>query len=422
MLLDLSKLSLICGTLLAGISASTVKTPPKSSQTESDTVVPNVMGGSFSNFVNVQSIAYYGLLGETDYRCTGTLIAPYVVITAAHCIYDTKATNSTGWSNVRIGVGSVQPLPKNTNSYTVSSIVIYPDFVYASPFKDDVALIYLNECVSPDIATPIDIEAPDMSESQYIAAGFGQVSQTDRSPSNVKEIIVSQGNQDICKMFFSDAEIGTKVICVAQTSGNGSCFGDSGGPLYSVDYENLFGVISSLVSIDGQQCNTGDTVAIYMLPSGYFSWIKKNVPCLGTSCDYKSICNVPSSSSSALNISIPTGSSDPSAPIYNTNNRVAIPCSGSSFQISFTADQTSDIYFIITNTNTISGPANITGIMGLDTGDWFIGDYYADNTDNLPSDQTDTVDLFIRFDTNGIYIGYDDEEIIYTLSDEFDMA
>ncbi|PWA02952.1 hypothetical protein BB558_000886 [Smittium angustum] len=204
------------------------------------------MGGSFSNFVNVQSIAYYGILGETDYRCTGTLIAPYVVITSAHCIYDTKATNSTGWSNIRIGVGSVQPLPKNTNSYTVSSIVMYPDFIYASPFKDDIALIFLNECVPPDVATPIDIEAPDMRESQYIAAGFGQVSQTDLSPSNVKEIIVSQGDQEICKMFFSDAEIGTKVICVAQTNGHGSCFGDSGGPLYKVDYNKLLGVESSM--------------------------------------------------------------------------------------------------------------------------------------------------------------------------------
>ncbi|PVZ96715.1 hypothetical protein BB558_007363, partial [Smittium angustum] len=135
MLLDLTKLSLICGTFLAGINASAIKIAPNSSLTKRDTVVPNIMGGSFSNFVNVQSIAYYGLLGETNYRCTGTLIAPNVVITAAHCIYDTKATNSTGWSNVRIGLGSVQPLPQNTNSYTVSSIVMYPDFIYASPFK-----------------------------------------------------------------------------------------------------------------------------------------------------------------------------------------------------------------------------------------------------------------------------------------------
>ncbi|PVU94669.1 hypothetical protein BB559_002942, partial [Furculomyces boomerangus] len=141
--LNISKLSLICGTLLAGTNASATKIAPNSALTQRDTVVPNIIGGTYSNFVNVESIAYYGVDGETDYRCTGTLIAPNVVITAAHCIYDTQSVDPLSWDKIRIGVGSVQPLPQNINSYKVDKIEINPEFSNVPPYRNDLALIFL---------------------------------------------------------------------------------------------------------------------------------------------------------------------------------------------------------------------------------------------------------------------------------------
>ncbi|PVU91161.1 hypothetical protein BB559_004261 [Furculomyces boomerangus] len=251
-MLSLAKLTLLGGTVLAGINASAIKITHEPLLSKRITVIPNVMGGTYSNIANVKSIAYFGLEGETDFRCTASLIAPNVVITAAHCITNSNATDSSGWSNIRIGVGSVEPLPQNPNSYTVKSIIMHPDYINAPPFKNDIALIYLNECVPSTIATPIDMAAPDMGNEQYIAAGFGQTSETDKSPTNVLEIIATEGNQDICQEFFSTTEIGTTVICIAQTNGSGTCYGDAGSPLYSDDYSMLLGVESAIVGVNGQ--------------------------------------------------------------------------------------------------------------------------------------------------------------------------
>ncbi|PVZ99843.1 hypothetical protein BB558_004121, partial [Smittium angustum] len=502
--LTIPKLSLLCGTLLAGINASTTETTHKSLLTKRDIVVPNIIGGTYSNFVNVESIAYYGIDGETDYRCTGTLIAPNVVITAAHCIYETQSIDPLSWDKIRIGVGSVEPLPQNINSYKVDKIEINPDFSHTPPYRNDLALIFLKECVPPSIATPIDLAMPDLNDSEYIVAGFGQTSQDNKAPSNVKELIVTEGNIDLCKKYFTEAEIGTKVICVGQTYGLGTCYGDSGGPMYSIDYGKLLGVESSIISINGQQCNSVDTVAVYVLPLGYLPWIHTYVPCLGPDCkcvdptasgtssssssspsstssskpssspssssnpssskpssspsssssspsssSSKPSSSNPSSSPSSSNpsssnpssspsssnpsssstscdysfgdISVPTGSGDQPNKIYNTDNRVSIPCTGNEFQINFTVDQTSDIYFMITNTDTISGTTSIIGEMGVDSGKWFIGDYITDKTVDVPKIQEDTVDLFIIFNANGVYIGSNGKEITHLLSDEFDM-
>ncbi|PVU99938.1 hypothetical protein BB559_000276, partial [Furculomyces boomerangus] len=436
--LTIPKLSLLCGTLLAGINASTTETTHKSLLTKRDIVVPNIIGGTYSNFVNVESIAYYGIDGETDYRCTGTLIAPNVVITAAHCIYETQSIDPLSWDKIRIGVGSVEPLPQNINSYKVDKIEINPDFSHTPPYRNDLALIFLKECVPPSIATPIDLAMPDLNDSEYIVAGFGQTSQDNKAPSNVKELIVTEGNIDLCKKYFTEAEIGTKVICVGQTYGLGTCYGDSGGPMYSIDYGKLLGVESSIISINGQQCNSVDTVAVYVLPLGYLPWIHRYVPCIGPYCECvdptasgtsSSSSSSPSSSSPSSSSSSKTSSSNPSSSnpsdqpnkIYNTDNRVSIPCTGNEFQINFTADQTSDIYFMITNTDTISGTTSIIGEMGVDSGKWFIGDYINDKTVDVPKIQEDTVDLFIIFNANGVYIGSNGKEITYLLSDEFDM-
>ncbi|PWA00260.1 hypothetical protein BB558_003693, partial [Smittium angustum] len=313
-LLNISKLSLICGTFLAGINASAIKFAPNSALTKRDAVAPNIIGGTYSNFVNVQSIAYYGLLGETDYRCTGTLIAPNVVITAAHCIYNTNSIDPTSWDQLRIGVGSVEPLPQNINSYEVERIEINPDFSNTPPYRNDLALIFLKECVPPSIATPIDLAMPDLNDSEYIVAGFGQTSQDNKAPSNVKELIVTEGNIDLCKKYFTDAEIGTKVICIGQTYGLGTCYGDSGGPMYSIDYGNLLGVESSIISVDGQECNSVDTVAVYTLPLGYLPWIHTYVQCLGPYCECVEPTNTGTSSPSSSSPSSSSESSSASSP------------------------------------------------------------------------------------------------------------
>ncbi|MGZ3427807.1 MAG: trypsin-like serine protease [Polyangia bacterium] len=115
--------------------------------TPTDDSTQEIVGGAVDSGDAAVGIVWVTSSGES---CTGTRIAPNVVITAAHCLLDPGATVPHTDVTFYTGNGSAQPwngghlhAPFGMKAFTVKSVVADPGYVPGCPSVGDVALLYL---------------------------------------------------------------------------------------------------------------------------------------------------------------------------------------------------------------------------------------------------------------------------------------
>jgi len=154
--------------------------------------------------------------------CTGTLIAADWVLTAAHCVEgETAAT-----MKIRLGDNNIND--------TTGGIVVAVAAVYAHPDYDgfawdnDVAVIRLATPVTDRTPTPIHRAMP-ATATPMIQVGYGAVDDNDM----VAGVLHRLATTSIDCAVTGDASImAQNVVCFDQRDGNGTCYGDSGGPSF----------------------------------------------------------------------------------------------------------------------------------------------------------------------------------------------
>jgi hypothetical protein len=226
---------------------------------------------------NVAVIVFYS--DGVRYRCSATLVSPNVLVTAAHCTFGTDGKTAVSFQSVIAeqspsGFPVASPASAGYTGTEVGALPVLWGTAYAHPdysnFTDlrnwnDVGVIVLDAAVPtvPAPLPPLDyldgFAQPLLNKTLFTVVGYGtEVRKPDAGPQKplpmsyplLRRATTSPGQKLMVQILQLNGNIND------TRGGGGTCFGDSGGPVFLNNYlvaVTSYGYTDNCRYIDGYQ-------------------------------------------------------------------------------------------------------------------------------------------------------------------------
>jgi secreted trypsin-like serine protease len=224
-----------------------------------------IVGGTEATPYNYPFIASLSTAGK--HRCGATLIAPDVILTAAHCVIvegSTATGSDSSGGEVQLGRHNLSDTSETYESFVWQRVESHPRYYAhsdvagsdADPY--DVALLKIYGVSQQAVVVPINRESEvPMTDERLLVMGWGTTDKENfRISSDVlRETRLGYIPNDVCikaqgtssgYMINYEREIIDVSLCAADfTNGSDICAGDSGSPLLSNDNNIQVGIVSA---------------------------------------------------------------------------------------------------------------------------------------------------------------------------------
>ena len=250
---------------VASLTLSACDTPPSSSLLTPGDRASFITNGTLDGDAHPGVVLIVmDIGGSPAFRCSGTLLSPFIVLTAGHC------TGEPGeFSGMRVFTESDVEHGDNNyplagpNTVEAKAWHSHPQFTEALFFLHDVGVIELAKPIKLSasaygrLPTANQLDALTKSSTTFTAVGYGlqQI-----NPAKVVEQLIRMNAQPRLIGINSGATGSFSILLSNNASTGGTCFGDSGGP----DYLGTSNVIAGVTSF-GKNGNCAGTGGVFRL-------------------------------------------------------------------------------------------------------------------------------------------------------------
>jgi secreted trypsin-like serine protease len=209
---------------------------------------------------------YVGLMIAGDdsggrWRCSGTLIAENVFLTAGHCV--DGATYARVW--FASDFADVPDYPQGGEVAIEGTPIPHPDYNWADADPHDVGLVILDEAVDIEPAMLPDRDDPDLlaqlkkdrvlreggpQGAYFTVVGYGGSLAEWPPPDLYYELVRQMAEGEYVALTPVWLHLSQKAVF----DEGGTCFGDSGGPSFWVDLESGDEIVVAVTSTGDAQC------------------------------------------------------------------------------------------------------------------------------------------------------------------------
>ena len=242
---------------------------------------PRIVGGQPAQSGAWPSAAFLLGLDDVDgdgqldpaFGCTGSVVAPTWIVTAAHCLLDSNGVDPVPGMVAVLGVSDLGD--PSAEVIAASTVIAHPSY-NVQPFRNDIGLVALSlPTRSPAIRLA---SSSELAAGRYVtaanvvnAAGWGNTDeQATQSTSVLQEAYLAIQSDDDCVQLVPFYDPAT-MTCAGTPMTSGACRGDSGGPLVVFDAQTGERVLWGATSY-GPQALFGLPPCSLQLPAA-FTWI-----------------------------------------------------------------------------------------------------------------------------------------------------